>query len=173
MKIVRPSKRTLLTIVVTVVCTIIVATLIATLFERHLDVRLPSFGTIRTMGYEAYEGDIIVQDGKPTIEWGRMLVGESANRSFYLRSISNVPTIARMNVTDWEFKNEQGNATPPPPINSIEVNWNLNDTVINPNQEVYATFMVGIQADPAFIHYLVEKKVTQFNFVINIYGSDV
>jgi hypothetical protein len=171
-KIPLPSAKTVLLTIVVVVYTMTLTTLAATLLTRNHNLHLPSFGTIYTIGYEIYGGDIIIKDGYPALDWGTTNVGNSTNRSFYLRSTSNIPTIPKLNITDWSFTSSDMPA-PLPAANKINVTWNLNDTPIEPDQEVYVTTKLEIQIDPDFIKYLVDNRVTQFSFNMTIYPSKV
>jgi hypothetical protein len=51
---------------------------------------LPSTGTIRSLGVEAFGGDVEFRDGIVYIDWGAIYPGVSKTNSFYLRSTSDM-----------------------------------------------------------------------------------
>jgi hypothetical protein len=167
MKIRRPSTKTVLLIVVVVIFTIVLSTLVATLLDRSQNIHVPSFGTIYTLGYDAYGGDLTGTNGNRTVDWGTIFPGASVNRSFYLQSKSNVPTIPMLIVANWTFKNSQGQTIGLPQVN-ITITWNINGRVVNPDEAFYATLSMQVPNSAEFINYLVDDEVTAFSVDIQI-----
>lgn len=169
-KIPLPSAKTLLLLIVAVIFTIVLTSLFAALLDRYQNIRFPSFGTIRTLGYDAYGGDIVIRNGNRTLDWGTVYAGASVNRSFFLRSRSNIPTTPTLNAGNWTFRDSQEKTITPPPVN-VTMTWNLKDAVVKSNEEVYATLTMQVPSDIGFIDYLVENSVRTFSIDIQISPS--
>lgn len=172
-KIPLPSIKTLLTIIVVVAYTIILTSLIVSIIDGESSLRMPTIGNLITMGYEAYGGDIVTTTGNSTLDWGKVYVGTSTNRSFILKSKSNTNTMPQLNSTDWTFKNQQDQPVVQPTVNDITVNWTLNNALLSPNEEVNVTITLTIKYDAAFVDYLINNQVKTFSFDIIIQPTQV
>lgn len=170
----KKSKKTILLILSVAIITLAVSTGISILLTRMNTFRLPTVGTIRIIGAEAMGGDInITEDGKQFIDWGTVYPGKPVNRSFYIKSKSNVPIkialidIAKANIT---FQNSRGEeiSEHPPIMKPINLTLDLNNTEIKPNEKVYVTLTLTISSDPEFLHFLIEKDAQNFSFEIVI-----
>jgi hypothetical protein len=158
--------------------TLLITTIIAIWLNSFHNMRFPSLGTIRVIGAKAYGGDInTTQDGRQFIDWGTVNPGTSTNRSFYIKSESNTPVIlilldvTSMNIT---FQNSKGeNITEIPPIEKpMSLTCNFNNTILEPNEEIYVTLTLTPSSDPDFVRFLVEKDVQKFSFDIIIIASE-
>ncbi len=117
-----------------------------------------SYGKVYVTGAEVYGGDL---DGTQ-LPWGVVYLGDSKSVSFYVRSDSNVPITLSLSITDWM----------PSGISSyLNVSWNYNQTVIQPNQEIFLTLTLTTPLSQDFANYLISNNVNSFNFNIHIYST--
>lgn len=166
-----PSIKTVMIIIVVVVYTMVLTSLVVSVIDGNSPFKMPTIGNIITTGYEAHGGDINTTATNQTLDWGTIYIGASTNRSFTLKNKSNIITTPQLNATNWVFKNQQGQQVDPPGVNNISVNWTLNNTPLNPNEEVNVTMTLTISFDPTFIDYIVNNNVTTFSFDIIIQPS--
>ena len=160
-----PSAKTTLTIIVVVFYTIVLTTLLAAMLRTNHNLLMPGLGNIYTLGYEA--------DNK-TLDWGTIYVGASTDRSFNLTSKSNTVTTPVLSYGNWTFRNAQNQPTPSPPVNSMKINWNLNnDTRLAPNQRINVTLTLTAEYDQTFVDYLINNSAVTFTFDIMIHPSQV
>lgn len=168
-----PSIKTIMIIIVVVAYTIVLTSLTVSIIDGNTPFRMPTIGNIITTGYEAHGGNIQTIAENQTLDWGTIYIGASTNRSFILKNKSNIITTPQLNATDLIFKNQQGQPVDPPAVNNIIVNWTLNDTPLNPNEEVNVTITLTVRFDTTFIDYIVNNNVTTFSFDIVIQPSQV
>lgn len=95
------SKKTLLLIIIVAIATLALSATISIIFDRIGNLRFPSIGTIRAIGVEAYGLDLKTQDDAPYIDWGTVYLGIQVNRTFYVKSVSNMKTTMYLNTTGW------------------------------------------------------------------------
>ncbi|MDH5483409.1 MAG: hypothetical protein OEY22_11135 [Candidatus Bathyarchaeota archaeon] len=154
-------------ILIVAVATIAVSTAIAMWLSRFDNLHIPSLGTLRTTGVEAYGGDInLTQDGEQYIDWGTIYTGMLVNRSFYIRSKTNVETTLNFTIANLTFLDSNGeNVTEYLPIEMPLIpDWNCTDTPISPDQEICVNFTLQASIDTSFINYLLVYEVTGFSF---------
>jgi len=164
----RRSKKTMLLILVVVAITIILNTTISMLLSRINHLRIPSLGTIRTFGVQAYGGNITLKDGIQYVDWGTIYPGVLTNRSLYLRSKSNVETILNLTTANWTFYDSEDKIVTGFNASYINLGWNYTDTLISPNEEIYVTLTLKASVESSFINDLIINKVEKFNFDIII-----
>jgi hypothetical protein len=174
------SRKTLFLIVVTVIVTVVLTTAISVLLDGTGNVRFPSVGTIRTINYEAYGGDMKQRDALKYLDWGTIYTGTSANRSFYLNSTSNVATILNVTAGNWTFFGlnginasdyVRGNLTFPLD-NYLNLTCDFNNKTINPEETINITVTLSISNDWDFINALVSNRVQDFSFDMTIQPSE-
>jgi len=68
-KVLHSSKRPILPVLITVVIAIAISTTTSMLLYRIFNVKIPSLGTIKTLGVEAY-WDRNLEKKTETIDWG-------------------------------------------------------------------------------------------------------
>ena len=164
-RILLPSAKTALTIIVVAVYTITLTTLIASVLRTNHNLLMPGLGNIVTLEYDV--------DNR-TIDWGTIYVGTSTDRSFNLTSKSNTVTTPELTYGNWTFRNAQNQPTPQPSVNNMTINWNLNnDTRLDPNQKINVTITLTAEYDQTFVDYLINNSVVTFIFDIVIYPSQV
>ena len=154
----RPSKSNLLLILVVFILTLIFSTVLFMWLNEVTDLKVPSIGTVRTMGIEAYWNESL--DNKTeVINWDIMWLGSSKNVTLYLRSISNVITLLQLNATNWN------------PINMSEylnLSWNYNGTPIKPGEVIRITITLSAPPSVHFIEYITTNDVEEYSLDIVI-----
>ena len=173
----RHSKKTVLLILVVAAITIILSTTISMLLSRIHNYHIPSLGTIRTTGVKAYGGNITLKEGKQCIDWGTIYTGALTNRSFHVKSQSNIETTLNLTAANWTFRDFEGNnvtgslptecADVPPPVTC-----NCTGALLSPGEEIYVTLTLWASDDIRFINYLIDERVTEFSFDIHIYAKE-
>jgi len=180
-KVPLPRKETILLVLVVALLTIIITTSISLLLEKYDNTRIPSLGTIRTIGVEAYGGSLIqLSNGDKTLDWGTIYPGTLTKRSFYLKSQSTVPIILQLSTSNWTLLDVDGENTtdflkPPDyiPLNeSLRITWNYNGTPLSPNEEIYVTLTLNATDSIEFVDYLIDYQIREFSFDIIIVGNE-
>ena len=167
----KQSKKTILLIIIVAAATLLLSTMFSIWLSSFHNLHLPSLGTIRVIGVEAYGGNITTtQDGKQIIDWGTVYPGTFTNRSVYIKSISNVPVTLNLTISDMAFQNSTGqNVIETPPIeNPLNLTWDYNNTLLLWDDEIYVTLTLEISSDSSFISYLINNNVEKFDFDITI-----
>lgn len=152
--------------------TLILSTTIALLLHRNHNYLVPSLGTIRTYGVEAYGGNITLQNGEKQVDWGTIMPGAEINRSFYVKSESNIPTALDFEFSNWVFEDSEGNDVTGPLTQYMTLDSDYNGTLINPREAIYITITLRVSKESSFISYLVDEEVTKFSFDIHIYAEE-
>ena len=164
----RRSKKTILLIITVAAATLLLSTMVSIWLSSFHNLHLPSLGTIRVIGVEAYGGNITTtQDGKQIIDWGTVYPGTFTNRSVYIKSISNVPVTLNLTISNVVFQNSTGqNVVENPPIeNQLSLTWDYNNnTLLYPNDEIYVTLTLKISSDYGFVNCLINNDVERFGF---------
>ena len=154
----RPSKQTLLLIATVAAATIIITTFAAIWLSKILNLSIPSLGTIKTLGVEAY-WDRNLTNKTETIKWGTIWPGSLHNTTFYIRSISNIETKLKLNTTNWN----------PSDLSSyMNLTWTYNGTVVSPSEVIEVTLTLSASSSYSFIMYLLTNDVKQFSLDIII-----
>ena len=156
------SKKTVLLILVVVVITISISAITSIWLSRTINLHVPSLGTIKTLGVEAY-WDENLENKTETINWGTIWPGSSKNFTFYLRSISNTETTLLLNSTNWNPANIS---------EYMNLSWNYNGTILHPSETIQVTLTLTTSSSNTFLLYLITNDVTDFNFDINISASE-
>lgn len=166
------SKKTILFVLVVATITIALSATISIWLSRVNHLYIPSVGNVKTLGVEAYEGDIIDSGNEQYIDWGTVYPGGLTYRSFYIRSKSNIKTTFNLETANWTYWDSAGNNVTGSNNNYLNLDWNYTDTPISPGDEIYVTLTLQASASDSFISYLIANDVTGFSFDICIYGSD-
>jgi len=171
----RSSKHKIVLIIAVMLVTLAASTVISTLLSRTYDLNIPSMGTIYTIGVEATGGDIQTDGESNYLDWGSTYTGTTANRSFHLRSVSNVEAALQLDATNWMFKDSNGKAVDGPDSKFMNLSWNYNGTALDLNETIEVTLSLSISHSPYFRNYLIINDVKTFSFTIVIqtykYGS--
>jgi hypothetical protein len=154
----RPSKKTVLLILVVAAVTLLLSALISTWLTKVNNLNIPSVGNVMTLGVEAY-WDENCKNKTKQVNWGTIWLGSSKNVTFYLRSVSNVDAQLNLNTTKWNPANVS---------DYLNLSWNYNGTPINPHQVVQVTLTLSASSSYSFMEYLITNNVKEFSFDINI-----
>lgn len=165
-----------LLIIAVVVLILLHSTLISIWLTRVDNLHLPSLGTIRTQGLEAY-WDTDLEKKTEHIDWGTLWLGSSTNATIYVRSICNMPTTLRLTRENLTFYNANEEAVKPTwsyqqrTINVSEyvnLTWNYNGSLVDPGEsiQVILTLSAGYSID--FVTYLIENEIKRFSTEIHI-----
>ncbi|MCK4434061.1 hypothetical protein KAU92_01125 [Candidatus Bathyarchaeota archaeon] len=165
------SKKTVLLIIVVATITLIVSTMIGILLDRANHLYIPSFGTIRTYGVEAYGESIIPKDGEQIIDWGTIYPGTSISRSFYVHSRSSTDAIVIFETANWTFFDSGDNDVTGFFTNNMSLKCDYNRTIIPRDERIYVTLTLTAGSSPSFINDIIVKDVQKFSFDIVIYAS--
>jgi len=169
----RRSKKTLLLILAVAAITIVLTTTISMLLSGINHLHVPSFGTIHTLGVEAYGGDIkLKEDGTAYIDWGTIYPGTLKNCSLYIRSKSNIEAILKLETANWTFRDSGGKNVTSSTNSYMNLTWNYTGTLVSPGEEIYVTLTLRASPDMSFIEYILDKNVKEFSFDIYLYASE-
>jgi len=152
------SRKTLLTIVVAVVATITGSSIVSVILSTITGLQIPSFGTIKAVGVEAY-WDKNIENRTMRIDWGTIGLGSQQDVTIYIRSISNVDTTLHLNTTDW---------IPAEISQYLTLLWNYDDETIHPRDIIQITLTLSASSSYSFFEYLITNAVKSFSFDIQI-----
>jgi hypothetical protein len=147
---------------------------VSILLERSYNLHLPSIGTIRTIGVEAFGGDTkTTPNGTPYLDWGTIYPGTPTNRSLYLKSTSNVPTTLENETSNWTFYNSNNNTISANTslAQHMHLTWNYTGTTLNPGQTIHVTLKLTADTTTEFIEQLIKTNAKTFNFDITIIAN--
>lgn len=151
--------------------TLLLSTIVSIWLSRFHNLHMPTLGTIVAIGVEVYDGDGDLINGTQ-IDWGIVYPGTSTNRSFYIKSESNIPVTLSLKQSNFTLLNSRReNVTNYLPIlaaDALNLSWNCSDIVLNHRQEIFATLTLNVSNDLNFIEFLVNYGVAQFSFDISI-----
>lgn len=165
------KKKIILLIIIVSATTLVISTTISLLLDKYHNLHFPSVGTIQIIGTEVYGEDInTTQEGIPYIDWGTLYPGSSTDRSFYLKSKSNIPIMLNLKISNLTFQNSNDqNVIENLPIeNPLNLTWNYNDTMLGPGEEIYVTLTLEVSFNTSFVEYLIAYNVNRFSFDIII-----
>lgn len=148
------------------IVTVFIALII--LYSTVGDQLLQSQGIIRTLGVEAYGGDIITANGNKSVDWGKIPPGVVVNRSFWVRSKSNIDALLVVTSGEWEFWDSNGSL--------VSVSFNgqkflsspQNGSIIGRNQVVNITLTLKLESSLDLIEDIIVNDVQTFSFYITI-----
>lgn len=168
-KLLHSSRKTVLLVLIVVLVTIITTTTISILLEKTTHLRFPSFGTIKTIGVEAY-WDQSLENKTETIDWGIVWLGSSRNVTFYVRSICSVETTLNLTTNNWTLWDANRKIVTEP-INIsryMNLTWNYNGTTLDPLDVIQVTLTLSTSYSSDFISVLINYDVREFSFDIII-----
>jgi hypothetical protein len=154
----RRQKKILLLIFVVAATTTLITSAISLWFSNFHNLTLPSVGTIKTIGVEAY-WDSDCENKTEFIDWDLMQPGSTKNVSLYIRSVSNVETILDLFAANF---------TPAGISEYITLSWNYNGNVLKPNGLINLTIFLAVSNEYSFAQYLAVNEVKNFSLDIHI-----
>jgi len=158
----RPSKNTVLLIISVVVVTLLLSFGLSLWLSRVTDLKVPSIGTIKTIGVEAY-WDENLENKTEAVNWGMIWYGSSKNVTFYLRSTRNVKMVLQLNATNWN----------PEKISKYMIlSWSYNGTPVEPGEVVRVTITLSAPPSKPFIDYILANDLKEFTFDIVVRATE-
>lgn len=152
----------MLLIVIVAALTLLFSALISIWLSTIDDIRVPSIGTMITVGVGAY-WDENCENKTETIDWGVVWPGSSKNITLYLQSQSNVATKLSMNATNWE---------PTGIMDYMNFTWDYNNSLVQRLQVIKVTFTLRFSSSSSFKNYLISNNVKEFSFDITVNVSE-
>ena len=138
--------------------TLLFSTAISIWLSEVTTLNIPTIGTIKTIGVEAY-WDQNLDNKTETIDWDTIWLGSSKNVTLYLQSTSSVKTIVQLNATNFNPKNIS---------KYIHLSWNYYGTPINPNEVTQVTITLSTIYSKSLIGSLIANESEEFSFEIII-----
>ncbi len=154
----RRHKKTLLLIFVVSASTALLSSAVAVWLSSFHNLTLPSIGTIKTVGVEAYD-DQNYKNKIQTIDWGTIWLGSTQNVTLYLLSTSNVKTFLQLNVSD---------IVPANVSDYIDLSWDYDGSPLNSGEKIKVMLSLSTSNDDLLTRYLVTTTVKDFRFDIHI-----
>ena len=165
-------RRTLLLIATVTLITILLQTLVSIWLSKSGNFYIPSLGTIHALNVEVYGGDIRYLNGQPTLDWGVVYPGSQINRSFFIKTKSNINGTLKIKAGNWTFKNSETFI-----YNSTE--WMAIERIYNGTKKLYmevlkgentimATITLKVSNSDDFINWIIEKDIKTFSFDIYV-----
>lgn len=143
------------------------------LWLNEVDLRVPSLGTIKTLGVEAY-WDSDLKNQTERIDWGTIWPGMSKNITLHVRSKSNIETALELRAANWTFRDSNDSIVTGPSISSPYMNltWNYDETIVGPSEVIRVTLTLSVDISSDFIEFLVTNDVEKFSVDIIIYTAE-
>lgn len=157
----RLSRRTALLVFIVVVITIGLSAVVSVLLQRATNLSIPSLGTIKTLGVEAY-WDVDCRNKTEEVKWGEISLGSSPAVILYVRSISNVKVTLQLDAVNWY---------PATLSDHMNLSWNYDGAIINPGEIVQITLTLSAPYSADFTRYLISNSVNEFSLDIIITTS--
>lgn len=151
--------------------TLLLSAVVSMWLSSFHNLHLPSVGTIRVRGVEAFGGNLTTtQDGSQVIDWGTVYPGTKTTCSLYIRSKSSESITLQLTLTNLTFQDSNGaDVTGSLPLNNpLLLTWNYTGEPLKPEESIYVILTLEVSSDPEFIEYIIDNKVKQFSFVIII-----
>jgi len=140
------------------VITLLLSSAISIWLSEVTGLKVPSIGTIKTIGVEAY-WDETLENKTEAVDWDEIWTGSSKKVTFYLQSISNVKTVLQLNTTNWSPANIS---------RYMNLSWNYNGTPTDSGEVIQITITLTATLSRPFSEYLIANGVKEFSFDIVI-----
>lgn len=155
-------KKTLLLIFVVSTATTLISSAIAIWLSNFHNMTLPTIGTIRTIGVEAY-WDTNLENRTETIDWGTISPGVTKNVTLYIRSVSNVKTTLHIFESD---------VSPSKISNYLDLSWDYDGALLDPGEIIPVTLFLSASPSKNFMYYLVDSNVKTFSINIHLVAEE-
>jgi len=135
------------------------------------EIYLPSVGTIKTIGVEAYEDSdgVIKQDSLSwdeikieKLEWDEIAV-EPISTIVYVKSVSNYRVTMDIFLSDW---------SPEEISDYLTISWDYEGEEMDPGQIVPVTLTLSAPSSDAFIDYILENAIQRFDVSIHFVATE-
>ncbi len=172
-KFVKQSKKTILLIAVAVLATLLFSALVSMWLDKTVDLYIPSFATMRTLGVKAY-WDLDLKNATTELPWSTVYPGTSNNVTLYLQSVSNIRTKLELQTANWTLRNSDDTIVlgPVGSTNYMNLTWDYNNATIDPGQVVHVTLTLSTDKSDDFVWFIVNNDVKEFSFDIKISTSE-
>lgn len=156
------SKKTILLMLLVATISLAFTTTVSILGNETSNFTVPSLGTVKTIGVEAY-WDQNCENKTYQIDWDIIWPGLSKNVTLYIRNVSNIPTTLRLNLSDLN----------PVGISKyINLSWDYNGAVLNSDKTVKVMLFLSASSDESFNQYIIGNHVKDFSIDIQIVASE-
>jgi hypothetical protein len=158
----RHHKKNLLLILIVSTVTLLISSAISIWLSNIDNLRIPTVGTIKTIGVEAY-WDQNCENRTETFDWETLWPGSTKNITLYIRSVSNIKTTLNLNMSNIDPANIS---------EYLNLSWNYEGTPLNPDETIQVTLSLSASTDKSFIQYLIDNEVTDFSMDIHIIAKE-
>ena len=168
----KASYKTLVLVAIVAIISVASTTLVSMMLsDSDYDISVPSLGTIKTIDVEIY-WDPNGENKTETLSWDEIKIEKLSwneikidplNTTVYVKSVSNFRVTLNMFLTDWN---------PVEISDYLTISWDYNGTLINPGEIIPVTITLSASASDAFITYLLENEIKQFEVIIHFVASD-
>ena len=159
----KTSYKTVLLVAIVATASIVGTTLVSTMLSSpDSDVHVPGLATIKTLKVEIY-WDANGVNKRETMNWGEIEPWTSTNTIAYIKSASNFVVTLTFSLTDWN---------PVEISDYLTISWDYNGTLIEPGEIIPVTMTVSASSSDAFIDYLVDNEIKNFDVSIHFIASD-
>ena len=168
----KASYKTLILVAIVAVISVAGSALVSMMLsDSDSEVYLPSVGTIKSIHVETY-WDPNGENRRETLSWEEIKIEkvgwdeiktEPVSTTVYVKSASNFRVTLNMFLTDWN---------PDAISDYLTISWDYNGTHLNPGEIIPVTMTLSASSSDAFIYYLIENEIRQFNVVIHFVASD-
>ena len=156
----RPSKKNVRIGLTVAAITLLLSSGLSIWLSKTTDLKIPSIGIIKTIGVEAF-WDENLENKTEEINWEIIWVGSSKNVTLYLRSVSNLETVLKLNTTNWNPTNIS---------NNMDLSWNYDETPIDQGEVIQVTITLSTTYSKPFVEYLMSTNRKEFSFDMIIYA---
>ncbi|MCK4825887.1 hypothetical protein KA005_59615 [bacterium] len=157
-----PSKKNMLLVLTVAAITLLLSSGLSVWLSKTTELEIPSRAIIKTIGVEAY-WDENLENKTEEINWDIIWVGTSKNVTLYLRSVSNIETVLKLNTTNWNPTNIS---------NNMNLSWDYNGTLINHGEVIRVTMTLSALPSVHFKEYIISYNIKEFSFDIIIHASE-
>lgn len=168
----KSSYKTVILIAIVAIISVVSTTLLSIMLSySDYDVYVPSLGTIKTLDVETY-WDQNGENKRETLSWEEIKIEKISwdeikvdplNTTVYVKSVSNFKVTLDIFLTDWN---------PAEISDYLTISWDYNGALINPGEIIPVTMTLSASSSDAFINYLVENEIKQFEVLIHFVASD-
>lgn len=157
----------------TTVVAVVLSAAISIWLESVTRLRVPTIGTIRTSGVEAYWNKELTNRTE-SVNWGTISPGASQNISIHLRSISNTEASLNLTSENWTFWKSSSDIAAGPMSTTPYMNltWNYDNTIVKPGEVLQVTLTLSVDGSSDFVEFLIANDVRTFSLDIVISTSE-
>lgn len=158
----RPSKKNVRIGLTVAAITLLLSSGLSIWLSKTTELEIPSIGIIKTIGVEAY-WDENLENKTEEINWDIIWVGSSKNVTLFLRSVSTVETLLKLNTTNWNPTNIS---------NNMGLSWNYDEIPIDQGEIIQVTITLSTTYSEPFVEYIMSTNMKEFSFDIIIYAIE-